>query len=39
MLRVQHGSKEVRFTHLGSGMEAGMQEGMDLLEGVVLSLG
>jgi hypothetical protein len=29
----------VRDAHLGSGMEAGMQEGMDLLEGVVLSLG
>jgi uncharacterized protein YndB with AHSA1/START domain len=35
---IEHASKEVRDAHLGSGMEAGMQEGMDLLEGVVLSL-
>ena len=36
---VEHGSKEARDAHLGSGMEAGMQEGMDLLERVVVSLG
>jgi uncharacterized protein YndB with AHSA1/START domain len=35
---VQHSSKEVRDAHLGSGMEAGMQEALDLLERVVLSL-
>jgi uncharacterized protein YndB with AHSA1/START domain len=35
---IEHASKEVRDAHLGSGMETGMQEGMDLLEGVVLSL-
>jgi uncharacterized protein YndB with AHSA1/START domain len=36
---VQHASKEARDAHLASGMETGMQEGMDLLEGVVLALG
>jgi uncharacterized protein YndB with AHSA1/START domain len=36
---VEHASKEARDAHLASGMETGMQEGMDLLEGVVLSLG
>jgi uncharacterized protein YndB with AHSA1/START domain len=35
---IEHASKEVRDAHLGSGMEAGMQEALDLLEGVVLSL-
>ena len=35
---VQHSSKAARDAHLGSGMEAGMQEALDLLEGVVLSL-
>ncbi|MDQ4128846.1 MAG: SRPBCC family protein [Actinomycetota bacterium] len=35
---VQHASKEARDAHLGSGMETGMQEGMDLLEQVALSL-
>ena len=32
------GSKEVRDAIIGSGMEAGMQEGMDLLEEVAVSL-
>lgn len=36
---VEHASKEARDAHLVSGMEAGMREGMDLLEGVVLALG
>jgi uncharacterized protein YndB with AHSA1/START domain len=36
---VEHASKEARDAHLASGMETGMQEGMNLLEGVVLSLG
>jgi uncharacterized protein YndB with AHSA1/START domain len=36
---VEHASREARDAHLASGMETGMQEGMDLLEGVVLSLG
>jgi uncharacterized protein YndB with AHSA1/START domain len=36
---VQLASKEARDAHLASGMETGMQEGMDLLEGVVLALG
>jgi len=36
---VEHASKEARDAQLASGMETGMQEGMDLLEGVVLSLG
>jgi uncharacterized protein YndB with AHSA1/START domain len=36
---VEHASKEARDAHLASGMETGMQEGMDLLEGVVLALG
>ena len=35
---IEHASKEARDAHLASGMEAGMREGMDLLEGVVLSL-
>ena len=34
---VQHASKEARDAHLGSGMETGMQEGMDLLEQVAIS--
>ena len=37
-LLVQHASKEVRDAHIGSGMETGMQEGMDLLERVATSL-
>ena len=36
---VEHASKEARDAHLASGMETGMQEGMDQLESVVLSLG
>ena len=36
---VPHASKEARDAHLASGMETGMQEGMDMLERVVLSLG
>ncbi len=35
---VQHASKEARDAHVNSGMEVGMQEGMDLLEQVVISL-
>jgi uncharacterized protein YndB with AHSA1/START domain len=37
-LLVQHASKEVRDAHINSGMETGMQEGMDLLEQIVVSL-
>lgn len=35
---VEHASKEARDAHVGSGMETGMQEGMDLLERVAASL-
>jgi uncharacterized protein YndB with AHSA1/START domain len=35
---VQHASKEARDAHVDSGMETGMQEGMDLLEQVAVSL-
>jgi uncharacterized protein YndB with AHSA1/START domain len=35
---VQHSSKEDRDAHIESGMEAGMQESMDLLEQVAISL-
>lgn len=35
---VQHASKEARDAHIASGMETGMQEGMDLLETVVNEL-
>ncbi len=35
---VQHSSKEHRDAHIESGMEAGMQESMDLLEQVAISL-
>jgi uncharacterized protein YndB with AHSA1/START domain len=35
---VQHSSKEHRDAHINSGMEAGMQEAMDLLEQVAVSL-
>ena len=35
---VQHSSKEHRDAHIGSGMEAGMQDAMDLLEQVAVSL-
>ena len=38
-LLVEYASKEARDAHLASGMETGMQEGMDLLEGVALALG
>ena len=37
-LLVQHASKEARDAHIESGMEGGMQEGMDPLEQVVASL-
>ena len=35
---VQHSSKEARDAHIDSGMETGMQEAMDLLEQVAVSL-
>jgi uncharacterized protein YndB with AHSA1/START domain len=35
---VQHSSKEDRDAHVNSGMEAGMQESMDALEHVAISL-
>jgi uncharacterized protein YndB with AHSA1/START domain len=35
---VQHASREARDAHVNSGMETGMQEGMDLLEEVAVSL-
>ena len=35
---VQHASKENRDAHIESGMEAGMQDAMDLLEQVAVSL-
>ena len=35
---VQHSSKEHRDAHIESGMEAGMQDAMDLLEQVAISL-
>ena len=35
---VQHASKEDRDAHINSGMEGGMQESMDLLEQVAVSL-
>jgi uncharacterized protein YndB with AHSA1/START domain len=35
---VQHASKEHRDAHIESGMEAGMQDAMDLLEQVAVSL-
>ena len=35
---VQHSSKEHRDGHINSGMEAGMQKSMDLLEQVAVSL-
>src|ERR671918_1122679 len=35
---VQHSSKEARDAHIDSGMEAGMQDAMDLLEQVAISL-
>ena len=36
---VEHASKEHRDAHIESGMEAGMQDAMDLLEEVAVSLG
>jgi uncharacterized protein YndB with AHSA1/START domain len=38
-LLVQHTTKEHRDGHINSGMEAGMQESMDRLEQVAVSLG
>ena len=35
---VQHASREARDAHVNSGMEIGMQEGMNLLEEVAVSL-
>jgi uncharacterized protein YndB with AHSA1/START domain len=35
---VEHASKEARDAHIGSGMEAGMREAMDLLERVANEL-
>ena len=35
---VQHTCKEHRDAHINSGMEGGMQEGMDLLEEIAISL-
>jgi hypothetical protein len=35
---VQHSSQENRDAHINSGMEGGMQESMDHLEEVALSL-
>ena len=37
-LLVEHTSKDARDAHIDSGMEAGMQEAMDLLEEVAGSL-
>lgn len=36
---VQHQTREHRDAHIASGMEAGMQDAMDLLEEVAISLG
>jgi uncharacterized protein YndB with AHSA1/START domain len=35
---VQHASKEARDAHIDSGMETGMQEAMDILEQIAISL-
>jgi uncharacterized protein YndB with AHSA1/START domain len=35
---VQHTTKEHRDAHINSGMEAGMQDALDLLEDVAISL-
>ncbi len=35
---VQHEKKEHRDAHIESGMEAGLQDAMDLLEGVAVTL-
>jgi uncharacterized protein YndB with AHSA1/START domain len=37
-IRVQHASKEHRDAHIESGMEAGLQDALDLLEEVAVSL-
>ncbi len=37
-LLVQHASQEHRDAHINSGMEVGMQEAMDRLEQVAISL-
>jgi uncharacterized protein YndB with AHSA1/START domain len=37
-LLVQHSSQEFRDAHINSGMEGGMQEAMDHLEQVAVSL-
>jgi uncharacterized protein YndB with AHSA1/START domain len=37
-LLVEHTSKEYRDGHINSGMEAGMQDAMDLLEQVAITL-
>ncbi len=38
MVLVEHANKEARDAHINSGMEGGMQEGMDLLEQIAVSL-
>ena len=38
-LLVEHSSREIRDAHIASGMEGGMQEAMDHLEHVAVSLG
>lgn len=35
---VQHDTREHRDAHVDSGLEAGLQDAMDLLEGVAISL-
>jgi uncharacterized protein YndB with AHSA1/START domain len=37
-LLVEHASKEHRDAHISSGMEAGLQDALDLLEEVAISL-
>lgn len=38
MILVQHANKQARDMHVNSGMEGGMQEALDLLEAVAMSL-
>jgi uncharacterized protein YndB with AHSA1/START domain len=38
MILVQHASKEARDAHINSGMEAGLQDALDLLEEVAIAL-
>ncbi len=38
-LLVQHSCQEHRDAHINSGMEAGMQDALDLLEDVAIELG